>query len=196
MAVDQAACEVMHPIHRLHEVVDAFHHERAERQRQPPEGTRRRKHAGKLEELEAAFERLVEHWIPDERARRRWREYLSHGGAHPDTPIARDPILFEGRSDDGGLAEIRRKGEGVEILVDGRQVGDAARWSGSMVSMGDTIYRETTRASDQAIASLRAYVAAQGPPPWSRALELYEDGLVDENFSLTDRGRRVLDLHD
>jgi hypothetical protein len=186
----------MHPIHRLHEVVDAFHHERAERQRQPPEGTRRRKHAQRLEELEAAFERLVEHWIPDERARRRWRDYLSHGGEHPDAPVPREPILFEGRSDEGGVAQVRRKDGSIEIFVDGRPTGDAARWQGGTMTKGDTVYRETTRVSAGALGGLREYLDTRASPPWSHALELYEDGLVDENFSLTDRGRRVLDLLD
>jgi hypothetical protein len=184
----------MHPIHRLHEVVDAFQHERAERQRQPHDGSRRRRHANRLEELEAAFERLVEHWVPDEQARRRWRDYLSHGGEHPDAPVAREPILFEGRSDDGGVARVKRKNGAIEILLDGHSVGEAARWSGPTVTKGDTVYRETTRASEQALADLRATVEENASPPWSRALELYEDGLVDENFSLTDRGRRMLGL--
>lgn len=185
----------MHPIQNLYEIVDAFHHERAERQRQPPEGTRRRKHAQRLEELEAAFERLVAHWVADERERQRWRDYLSHGGEHPGSPVPPEPPLFKGRSDDGGFAEVRPKGEGVEIFVDGKSVGDAARWTGGAIAMGDTVYREVALVSEQALVDLRAHVTkTRTSTPWSSARELYEDGLIDEHFSLTDRGRRVLEL--
>ena len=183
----------MHPIQSLYEVVDAFHHERAERQRQPPEGTRRRKHTQRLEELESAFDRLVGHWIDDDRERQRWRDYLSHGGEHPGTPVPPEPPLFLGRSDDGGFAEVRRRSEVTEIFVDGKAVGDAARWSGRMVTMGDIVFHEVTQCSEEALEELRQQLSGRrNSPPWSNARELYEDGLVDENFSLTDRGRRVL----
>jgi hypothetical protein len=186
----------MHPIHRLQEIARAFHHERAERQRQPLVGTRRRKHAQRLEELEEAFERMAAHWLPDEGTRRRWRDYLSHGGEQPEGPEAREPLLFCGRSSDGGTAEVRRDNGRIEILVDGRLVGDAGRWNERTVTMGDTIYRETTHVPEATLSELRAHLRAQAPPPWPHALELYEDGIVDENFSLTDRGRRVLAEHE
>jgi hypothetical protein len=185
----------MHPIQSLYEIVDAFHHERAERQRQPPEGSRRRKHAHRLEELESAFDRLVEHWIDDEWERQRWRDYLSHGGEHPGTPVPPDPPLFVGRSDDDGIAEMRRHAEVLEVFIDGQLVGDAARWTGASVTMGDIVYHEVTRVTDEALDALGEYVeGGTGSPPWSHTRVLYEDGLIDENVSLTDRGRRILEL--
>lgn len=184
----------MHPIQSLYEIVDAFHHVRAERERDHLEGSRRRKQAQRLRQLEESFERTLAHWVADPRERQRWRDYLSHGGGHPGTPIPPEPPLFKGRANDGGFAEVRRHAQELQILVDGTPVGRAgSSWSHRTLTMGDTVYRETTDLPDEALRALQEYTRSpRGEPPWEWARALYEDGLVDENFGLTERGRRVV----
>jgi len=57
----------------------------------------------------------------------------------------------------------------------------------------DQSFEEVLEAPTDAVDSLRAHVAdPSGDPPWEWAASLFEDGLIDIHFSLTDRGRRLL----
>jgi len=79
---------------------------------------------------------------------------------------------------DGAVAERRKAGKSTEATV----------------RLGGQTFQETFDAPAEALEVLRTYIAEQpsGGPPWEWASELFANGLIDMNFSLTKRGQRFI----
>jgi hypothetical protein len=62
-----------------------------------------------------------------------------------------------------------------------------------VVNFADQKWTEISRANEPALQALGDYFASPiGEPPWQLARMLFADGLIDTNFSLTPRGKRIL----
>ncbi len=187
------------PAKELVEIASAFRHLRGDSRRERDKGTTRRHQHSRMEELERRFETVLSRWIPDAGIRDRWRAHLHEGADAPEAPGAPRVLLFKGRAEAGPTVAVYANPDGTEeILVDGRP---ATRPYGR-VELDDrprplhVFGRDFTECCDApaaALDALRAFVAApSGPPPWAFARALLDDGLIDRDFSLTARGRRLL----
>jgi hypothetical protein len=57
-------------------------------------------------------------------------------------------------------------------------------------------FAETFAVSEQALGELARFLQEGGPAPWEWATELLADGLIDDHFALTPRGRRAFAAHE
>ena len=187
----------------LREELDAlahyYHHLRNEHERARPESAVRRELEDRLLEVRERLERVLEEWVPDTELRDEWRAYLHNRRPEPSGPPAIRPLLFQGRSDAGSIVEIRRKGDEVEVEVDGALVERIAGEKDFLVDrpgfrfrVNGTEFEETFSASSAAVRALAEFRDRGGTPPWEHASELLADGLIDVHFDLTPRGRRAL----
>ena len=187
----------------LREELDAlahhYHHLRNEHERARPESAVRRELEDRLLEVRDRLDRLLEEWVPDEELRDEWRAYLHNRRPEPSGPPAIRPLVFQGRSDAGSIVEIRRKGDELEVEVDGalveRIVGDKDFSVDRPVlrfRLNGTELEETFSASPAALRALADFRDRGGPPPWEHASELLADGQIDVHFDLTPRGRRAV----
>ncbi|MER3409786.1 MAG: hypothetical protein C4306_06750 [Thermoleophilia bacterium] len=185
----------------LEQIVAEYHHLRAEHRRAGPESSVRRRMEARLEELDRRFERLLEEWVPEERLRQAWREYLHGEGPEPPEPEPIPPLLYRGRAESGSLVEVRERFDGdCDVLVDGTLVERVSaeelkkeKCAPLTFRVGEEEFHEVFAAPAPALEALRAYFASpDGEPPWEHALALAADGLVDRTFALTARGCRFL----
>jgi hypothetical protein len=112
----------------LEALARSYHHLHNEVERAGPESSVRRELEDRLLDVRERFDRVLEEWVADPELRDAWRAHLHNRAPKPDEPAAIRPLVFQGRSDDtGSVVEIRR-GDGLEVSVDGslveRVVGD------------------------------------------------------------------------
>lgn len=150
-----------------------------------------------MQELERKFEALLAHWVPEPELQEDWRAHLYRGAAPPPAAPQPPPLTFKGRADTGSSIEVRQAGGAVQVWLDGqlverRAIGPGLDRGGAMRFL-DQDYREIFDAPDDAAAALAAWVASpDSEPPWPWARPLWEDGLIDQHFALTARGKRLL----
>jgi hypothetical protein len=187
-----------YPIEQLRQIAADYRHMRGEHKREGEHGKTRRDIGSRLEEFEQRFQTLLDHWISDETAREAWREYLYRGGAVPADDLERHPPVFVGRSDTGSQLHVRAGSDGTyDVAIDGARA-DRAPPNLTFPAQGATRFlgrewKEITAAPTPALDALKTYCTnARGVPPWQWARALFADGLIDANFSLTSRGRRVV----
>lgn len=186
------------------ELARKFHHLECQYKEEGP-GDRNRRHLRhELDHLIDRFERLVAR-VGDPELRERWRQHFHHHeAAAPTVPsLPKLPArLFKGRSEVGSTLELcRRKGGMAEAVVDGsplrRLPASAFRiveeGGASHLALQDQQYREVFDVSEPAARALEEFVTRSGEePPVEWTSELAEDGLIDIDYALTDRGRRLL----
>lgn len=183
----------------LRQLAHRYHHFKQENKQKGPLGTRNRRHTRDMRELEQAFDTAVERWLP-EAARDAWREHFYHFGPVPPGPQLAPPPVFRGRDENGrAMALAPAPDGGYMLVVEGKPVRRVA----ASVQLGDQrihavkaegiAFAEVFEAPDAAQDALAAYVAAPDiGTPWEHLSDLYSDGVVDENFGLTARGRRLI----
>lgn len=188
-----------------HEELEALvveYHQVQEEHRRARRGSRVRRHLrARLAELESRLDRLLAEAVADERERSRWRLHLRHRTGEPATPTGRPPLLFRGRSEAGSTLEIFERADcTLDAVVDGALVERLAgadelltTLPGLTFRLEPTIFHETFACPREALDVLVAMLEGSGPPPYGHARELLLDGLIDRNFGLTPRGRRVLE---
>jgi hypothetical protein len=187
----------------LREELDAlaryYHHLQNEHERARPEGSVRRQLEDRLLEVRERFERVLEEWVPDPELRAAWDGYLHKRRPEPSGPPAVRPLVFQGRSNAGSIVEIHRKGDELEVAVDGallERIAAEKQFSvdrpGLRFRLNGTEFEETFSASAAALRALARFRDEGGAPPWQHASELLADGLIDIHFDLTPRGRRAL----
>lgn len=192
---------VANPGELLHGLVRQFHHFKQESKSTAAASSRGRRHEQELAALEAQFETLLLRWVGDGETRARWRDYFHHFGSRPPAIELAEPPLFKGAAGAGHEAALRSGTDGAcEVVVDGK----VTKRVPSTVSLSERRLRalhiegidfeERFDASGEALEALERYVRdpAAGVP-WDCARELYEDGLIDPNFGLTARGKRLID---
>jgi hypothetical protein len=191
------------PETELQRLADEFRHLRDEHRREGELGSWRRRLQSRMSALEQQFTALSEHWLHDPSRRAAWLDYLHKGGPLPDAAL-RPPVLFRGRSENGSTLEIRRGPDAqCEVVIDGAPVARLSPRSlrlghapGPVRLFGHDFIEEAT-ASPEALEALRAWVLRpNGDAPWQHAPELFEDGTIDPDFGLTERGRRLLSSGD
>jgi hypothetical protein len=191
--------EFYDPAKELVEIATAFRHLRGDSKRERDKGTTRRHQHARMEELERRFETLLARWMPDPEARTMWRAHLHEGSDVPSPPAPPRTLLFKGRVETGPTVAVYGNTDGTqEVLVDGHP---ATRPYGR-VDLDDRPrplhifgrdFAECCDAPEAAINALRVFFAApSGAPPWVFARPLLDEGLIDRDFSITARGRRLL----
>jgi hypothetical protein len=186
------------PRAELEAIAREHRHVHSERARAGPEGTSRRHMGARLDELERRFSRLLRAWVDDEATRAAWWGHLRADAPPPPLPAPWSPLVFRGTAADGSRVEVRESpGGDHELVVDGTSRGRVTRVPDVLPAVGahvgGLVCRETSRAPHLAIEALRRFRDDPGDgPPWSHARALLEDGLIDPDFGLTARGRRVL----
>jgi protein required for attachment to host cells len=168
--------------------------------REPPESARRRRLTAEMSGIRARFERLCDRWLDDPRLAEAWRRHLQEGGPPPETPRLPRPPEFVGRTESGARVEVFGREDGGHDLVVGGKLErhEATPWSlppdaSEPVWVGGHACGEVFDAPEAALAALAALRdAPEAEPPWRFARALRADGLIDESFALTPRGRRAL----
>jgi len=184
----------------LEALVHEYLHVHNEVEQTKPGSSVRRRLEDRVLDTRARFDRLLEEWVENDELRERWREHLHTHAPAPDGPAGIEPLVFRGENDAGAVAEVRRRGDDLEVFVDGslleRVAADedfASRVPGFVFSADGFEFRETFAAPPEALDALEEFLGADDEqPPWDHASELFGDGLVDVNFDLTPRGRRAL----
>ncbi len=176
-----------------------YHHLQGEHERARPESGVRRRLETRLERVTERFERVLGEWVPEPDLQTAWRAFLHRKGPEPSGPSAIRRLIFQGVSEAGSAVEIRRKGEELEVEVDGslfERFAAEKEFSGQAVSryrLEGVEVRETFGADPSALKALADFYEQEGShPPWLHAAELLRDGLIDVHFDLTPRGRRAL----
>lgn len=164
-------------------------------------GRVRRHMEARLHELEARLAQLLEEWAPGEELQRAWHAHLYEGTPAPAQPTAASPLVFRGAAESGSTVEIRERADAdYDVVVDGtpvERIDAKLDFSGTGTphdfELDGLVFRETFSASEPALEALDEFVAERTPqPPWRFAPELKADGLIDDHFGLTPRGRRAL----
>lgn len=188
-----------HPIDQLQEIAADFRHLRGEYRHEGEQGSWRRDLGARLDELEQQFETLLSKWIPDEETRKAWHRHFHDGGPAPADDLERMPPVFVGRSEIGSQIAICSSADGdYDLIIDADKVGRAPAtlledYQAAHIHLVDQDWVEITQSPEPALKALRQYMAApSGEPPWQWARTLFSDGLIDVNFALTPRGRRLL----
>jgi hypothetical protein len=184
----------------LRQLAYRYHHYKQENKQKGPVSSRNRRHTRDMRELEQAFDKAVERWLPDPAARDAWREHFYHFGPVPPDPQLAPPPAFRGRDETGRTMELTPAPDGGYTLVVG---GKPVRSVAASVQLGDqrihavraegAAFAEVFEAPDAAKDALTAYIDSPDiGTPWEHLSDLYSDGVVDENFGLTARGRRLI----
>lgn len=195
---------VEHPSTLLRQLAGEFHRLKSTNKSiGGPEGHQRRQHTKGLDELEQAFERLLTHWVSEPGRREAWRAHFHHLAPEPAEPAPPQlpPPLFKGRNELGRTMEIRPAPDAAfDLLVEGhplRHLGEPLRLSAQRLHalhVEGMAFSEVFDVPEEAQQALDDYFAApSGEVPWQHAPELFEDGLIDIHFSLTERGQRLVD---
>lgn len=188
-----------HPVDQLESIVAEFRHLRGEFRNESEIGSWRRTHGAQLGDLERRFETLLSRWVDEESRRAAWRRHLHEGASAPDDDLEPTPPIYLGSAENGSQIVVRpRDGRECDVFVDGKRVDSVSiRFNfgthQSRLRLADREWEEESRAPSTALEALRRHTAhAHGEPPWEWARALFADGLIDVNFSLTDRGRRFM----
>jgi protein required for attachment to host cells len=194
--------EIVRPSELLAQLGEEYHRVKQHQAREAHASASRRRIENDLERIAQRFERVLSHWSAEEdkELRATWRKHLYEGGPAPRGPEVRPPRLFIGETDGGAHVEIRPASDGGhDIVVDGTLTEhSAAHWrlgpdAREPFAIGQHLCRERFEAPQEAIRALQRFVATdEALPPWRWARELFEDGLIDSEFGLTQRGRRAL----
>ncbi|MDH3201165.1 MAG: hypothetical protein OEM15_09750 [Myxococcales bacterium] len=184
------------PEDELRRIISEYRHTQGEHEREGESGSWRRRQKAQLADLETRFEQILEHWFRDETTRAQWREHLFRAAPEP-APVHEVPRLYRGRSESGSVMDVfETQGGDWEYIVDGTVAkrSKAGKSTEATLRLGGPTFQETFDAPTEALEVLRTYVAEQpsGGPPWEWASELFADGLIDMNFSLTERGQRFI----
>jgi hypothetical protein len=188
-----------HPVGELISMAAEIRHVRAERERRPDDSSWFRLHGAQLDELHGRFELWVDRWAIAS-CREAWRTYRDGGGEAPEVEPAEPAPLWWGRASTGSVLEILppkpgerpRRGSGARVRLDGDRLPRSVSCHQELVTIGDLEYREGSRCPPEALEALRQFMGDGGEPPWTWARTLLDDGLVDRDLSLTDRGRRLV----
>ena len=190
------------PRDQLIELATQYNHFREERRRPGVDDTVRRQLLHRMEPLERKFTNLVERWVLDDDLRRAWHGYFYHAGPLPRGPAIERPPLYVGRTESGARVVIRPDTDAqIEILVDDDVQGRIPARNATIARVPQSAMSrfvpehvtEVFEAREEACGWLEEWgTEGRGEPRWDYALELYADGLIDENFSVTERGRRML----
>jgi hypothetical protein len=184
----------------LEALVRHYHHLRHEHERASPGGATRRRIEHRQLEVRERFDRVLAEWVHDDELAQQWRDHLHHRAPEPDGPPPIRPLLFRGQSEAGSVAEVRANASGELVLeIDGAPVerfldpelpiNDLSE----LVRAGRLPFKETFTASPEALSDLARFLdEGDRSPPWDDAVELLADGLIDDHFALTPRGRRAL----
>ncbi len=184
----------------LRQLAHRYHHYKQENKQKGPVSSRNRRHTRDMRELEQAFDKAVERWLPDPVERDAWREHFYHFGPVPPGPQLAPPPVFRGRDDNGRIMELAPAPDGgYTLVVEGKPVRGVAgalqlgeQFIRTVIAEGAS-FAEVFDAPETAKEALAAYVAAPDiGTPWEHLSDLYSDGVVDENFGLTPRGRRLI----
>jgi hypothetical protein len=195
----RAELEVLPLREELDALARSYHHLHNEFEGAGVESSVRRELEEKLLDVRERFDRVLEEWVGDPELRDAWRAHLHNRAPNPDEPAAIRPLVYQGRSDDTGSVVQIRRGDGLEVSVDGSLVerveGDKdfeVDVSPARFRLNETVFLETFNAAPDALEALREFTESAVTPPWDYASELLADGLVDVHFDLTPRGRRAL----
>ena len=189
------------PIRELLEaLVRHYRHLHHEHERASPGGATRRRIEHRQLEVRERFDRVLAEWVHDDELAQQWRDHLHHRAPEPDGPPSIRPLLFRGQSEAGSLAEVRANASGEPVLdIDGTPVERfldpelPINASHELVRPDRLPFKETFTATPEALSELSDFLSdGEGSPPWDHAVELLADGLIDEHFALTPRGRRAL----
>jgi hypothetical protein len=192
-----------HPEKLLDSLVSEYHHVREELRREGKEGSWRRRFETKLEDMQADFERALSRWVQDDDQRRQWREHIYHQASRPDGLELGEPPLFVGESQSGTSIFVRLDGDDTVVTADGsiadrRPAPPDEELERTPRSLLRKVFpnqevREVFGAPEPALGEFVEFVlGGGGEPPWEHARELYSDGLIDVDFSVTGRGRRLV----
>lgn len=193
--------EVLPVREELESLAHTYHHLHNEHKQAAPESSTRRRIEERMLDVREHFERVLSEWVSDEELQKAWDSHLENRGPAPTEPVAIQPVVFRGVSDEvGSTVEIRsRSDEELEVRVDGvlveRIAGEKdfeATGPPARFKLDGTQFHETFATSPDALAVLADYLDGSVPPPWEHARELLADGLIDAHFALTARGRRAL----
>lgn len=189
------------PFELLRQLAWRYHRFKQQHKHRGPVSSRSRQHQQVLKELEESFERALDRWVDDETLHEAWLAHFYHFAPEPRGPALPKPPIFKGRDPSGrSAALLPAQGGGYELMIEGKPV---RRLSGPVrfpdrplrsLRVGGFGFAETFDASDAAVEALNEY--ARDPSrgaPWKYASDLYSDGVVDPNFGLTPRGRRLID---
>jgi protein required for attachment to host cells len=188
------------PIDDLRALARELRHVEQQHAREAAGGTSRRRLRAVMEEITIRFVRLLATWVSDGAARNAWMRHLRGRAPAPEQSMSSPPPLFRGITEAGASVELRSRGDSFyDVLVDGAVVRhEEVPWHldpdrVEPIQIGEYICREVFGAPDAAVTALVAFVAEpQSEPPRAWARALYEDGLIDRDFGLTARGRRLL----
>ncbi len=179
-----------------------YRHLAKEHERKRQSGATRRRVGADMARASDRIERLLSHWVSEPDLQAAWRDHLYHGAPEPDGPYFTPPPSFRGLDETGAAILLRPEPDGETLYVGGALLSrgiapwevEATTGEEDEVRIGGRVCREVFDASEEAVAALRALRAAPAgaEPPWQYARELFEDGLIDAEFSLTPRGRRRL----
>lgn len=188
------------PVDTLHQLAHQVRQARnVSKRRQPTQ----REHRAAVEDEQVFRERfasVLTRWVDDPELQSAWRAYLQNEGPAPSGPDLPPPPLFKGMSASGARLEILPAAdEKVQLVVDGKPSVRAA----GAATLGDRPveclqvdgqdYHEVFESPSAAVEALVAYVRdPERGAPWTEARELYADGLVDAELSLTPRGQRLV----
>jgi len=192
--------EQANPGQLLLQLAKQYQHLKSENKAKGPESRQNRRHEQDMETLAQRFATLCDHWISDEERRTAWRDHLYHFAPPPPVDDWPPPLVFRGTAQPGNVAEILETDSGYHIFIDGKE---------------ETREPQHIRLTDQPIAELRVSGLAfeekfSAPPaaldqlaewyehptdgaPWEWSRDLYLDGLIDPDFSLTVRGKRLFE---
>jgi hypothetical protein len=185
---------------RLARLVAAYRHDRGLHDSTHLDARQRRVIDQRLSDTEHWFDRQLDESVTDPDDRAAWRAAL-HGHA-PIPGIDASPasrLVFRGVTNAGGRVEVVERLDGQHaIMVDGverERIVDRFAipdpQDGVVVIAGLHV-RERFAASEPAVGALAAFSYGGGRPPWQHIDELADDGLIDEQFAVTPRGRRAL----
>ncbi len=185
----------------LQQIVDAYHHLTEEHRREGAHGSWRRRFERRLAALEAKFENLLAHTVPDPEDKARWRSSLFHEAAMPARTVERRYLRFKGKSEAGTCAEVWEDEGGAVLLLDGKPTrrSPGPEWTKDVTAEGlrmrvdGIVYEERFDAPEPAMEALAAHAAdPTSTAPWAWAPELWAEGLIDQTFAITPRGRRLI----
>ncbi len=184
----------------LLQLVTEYQHLRSENKAKGPVSSQNRRHEKEMEALAERFHTLLDHWITDAERRVAWHDHLYHFAPPPPVDDWPPPLLFRGAAQPGSMAEIRATEEGYDLTIDGKQV-----WRGEQrikftdqpiaeVQVSGLGFEERFDAPEAARDALAEwYEHPTDGAPWEWSRDLYLDGLIDPYFSLTDRGKRLIE---
>jgi protein required for attachment to host cells len=197
-----ATYEIVRPSELLAQLRREYQRVQQDHMREAPEGATRRRIEAEMERIARRFERLLAHWVSEdnEELRAAWRKHLHDGGPPPEQPVVETPRLFKGETEAGSRLEIVPALDGGhDVFVDGTRVEHSAvAWhldpeAREPFFVGSFKCREVFDAPAEAQRALARFVAAgETAPPWRWVSELFGDGLIDSEFGLTPRGRRLV----